>query len=217
MAKQTNRTPGRPVASEREGQEARETLVQTAARLFAEQGYEGTSLRQVAEGAGVTPAMVAYYFRDKSGLLEAVVREGLGIMLGVVRCAVDEHPEGGFVEHLVQGFMTALSATPWVPRIMIREVISRDTPLRDLFVREFAVHAVTLVPAKVAAEMDSGKLRADLDPRFAVISLVGMCLFPFISLPVVGPLLNIELNEDFAAAYGTHVLDLFTHGAGTDR
>ena len=209
-----DRSPGRPQASESDGLEARDTLIETAARRFAEQGFDGTSLRQVAEGAGVTPAMVAYYFRDKSGLLEAVVRQGLERLIGVVRAAVDAHAPGRFAETLIHEYIRAVVREPWIPQILIREVISKESPLRTLFVEEFVSKAVSLVPPRVADEIRSGRLRADLDPRYAILSLIGMCVFPVIAHPVLGSRLGYELDDAFSASYGAHVLTLFLHGAG---
>jgi len=214
MGRNHPRSPGRPAASERAGQEARQTLVDTAASLFAEQGFEGTSLKQVARGAGVTPAMVAYYFKDKSGLLEAVVREGLSTLLKVVESVVEDHTPGQFVPGLIGRYITTISRAPWIPQILIREVISKESPLRKLFIEEFAMHAATMVPARVAEEMQEGTLRRDLDPKFVILSLLGMCLFPFIAQPVLGPLLDFEVGEEFGDAYAAHVLELFTRGAG---
>lgn len=217
MARSRSRPPGRPASAEREGLEARATLIETAAGLFAEQGYEATSLRQVARGADVTPAMVAYYFRDKSGLLEAVVREGLEKLLDVVRSVVEEPGDAAFVPRLIRRYVATTIEAPWIPRIFIREVISRDTPLRTLFVEEFAVHAATLVPEKVLAEIEAGRIRSDLDPRFTIMSLLGICLFPFIAHPVLGPLLGYELNEEFGEAYARHAIDLMNRGVGAQR
>ena len=44
-----------------------------------------------------------------------------------------------------------------------------------------------LVPARVAEEVQDGVFRADLKPSFAILSLIGMCLFPAIAQPVLGP------------------------------
>lgn len=217
MARSGNRPPGRPASTEREALEARSTLIQTAANLFAEQGYEATSLRQVARGADVTPAMVAYYFKDKSGLLEAVVREGFETLLDVVRSVVKEAGDGDFIPRLITRYVAANIGAPWIPRILIREVISKETPLRTLFVEEFAVHAATLVPEKVMAEIDAGRIRSDLDPRYTIMSLLGICLFPFIAHPVLGPLLGYELNEAFGEAYARHAIDLMYRGVGAQR
>jgi len=211
------RSPGRPQAAESEEMEARATLIQAAARHFAERGFDGTSLRQVAEGAGVTPAMVAYYFSDKSGLKEAVVRSGLTQLLNVIRSAIDTHEPGRFTEALVRSYVAVVVREPWIPQILIREVISKDSPLRTLFVEEFAAKAVALVPPVVAEEIRQGSLRTDLNPRFAILSLIGMCLFPAIAHPVLGPLLGYDLNDEFSSAYGAHVLSLFLDGAGAAR
>jgi AcrR family transcriptional regulator len=48
--------------------ESRDRILDAARRLFAEQGFEGTSLRQVARAAGVDPAMVHHFFNGKDEL-----------------------------------------------------------------------------------------------------------------------------------------------------
>ena len=70
------RRPGRP-----EGQtNLSEGILDAAEALFAEQGYAGTTLRQVAEKLGANPAMVAYYFKNKDNLFrEVFTRRGHAI------------------------------------------------------------------------------------------------------------------------------------------
>jgi AcrR family transcriptional regulator len=52
--------------------DTRERILDTAERLFADQGYAATSLRTIIAEAGVNLAAVHYYFRSKEALLEAV-------------------------------------------------------------------------------------------------------------------------------------------------
>ncbi|MFE4195444.1 TetR/AcrR family transcriptional regulator [Paenarthrobacter sp. NPDC056912] len=52
---------------------SREAILVSARRLFAEQGFEGTSLRQVAREASVDPAMVHHFFQGKDDLFAASV------------------------------------------------------------------------------------------------------------------------------------------------
>jgi len=54
------------------GEPARERLLHTSLRLFAERGYARTSIRQIAQTAGVNVAAVSYYFGSKAGLYRAV-------------------------------------------------------------------------------------------------------------------------------------------------
>jgi AcrR family transcriptional regulator len=56
----------------------KDRILDTAERLFAEDGYEGTSLRRIIAEAGVNLASVHYYFRSKEALLDAVVVRRIG-------------------------------------------------------------------------------------------------------------------------------------------
>lgn len=203
---------GRPVSEQ--GVEVRGRLIHVAAERFAAQGFDGTSLKQVAEGAGVTPAMVAYYFKDKAGLLEAVVIDGLERLFSALETAVAASRTEPLVPVLVRGYLGVISADPWIPQLLMREVVSRETPLRALFVERFARRAFELMPARVMAEIQSGRLNADLDPRFTLLSLVGVCVFPFLAHPVLGPLFDYELDSAFGDRYGDHAVTLLMQGLG---
>jgi AcrR family transcriptional regulator len=61
-----------------DGTESRARLVRTALRLFAEQGFQRTSTREIAEAAQVNISAISYYFGDKAGLYRAAFFEPLG-------------------------------------------------------------------------------------------------------------------------------------------
>lgn len=61
---------------EQEKRELRQAILETAGRLFVAQGYDGFSLRQVAEQIGYSPATIYLHFKDKDDLLFTVVDEG---------------------------------------------------------------------------------------------------------------------------------------------
>ncbi len=52
---------------------AREKLLDTAIRIFAEKGYAGTSVREIVEQAGVSKPVLYYYFKSKEGLFLAIL------------------------------------------------------------------------------------------------------------------------------------------------
>ena len=51
----------------------REHILLVAERLFGEKGFDGTSVRDIAQAAGVNLAMISYYFGSKEKLLEAMI------------------------------------------------------------------------------------------------------------------------------------------------
>jgi len=53
--------------------ERKENILNSAERLFAQKGFEGVTVREVTNGAGVDVALVNYYFNSKRGLFDAVL------------------------------------------------------------------------------------------------------------------------------------------------
>lgn len=58
---------------ERRGSETRETILDSAARLFAEFGYYGASLRNISREAGISHPGMLHHFESKSDLLGGVI------------------------------------------------------------------------------------------------------------------------------------------------
>lgn len=73
-------------ASLADGREAQ--LLAIARRLFAQKGYDATSLRDIAEAAQITKAALYYYFPNKDALYERVVIESMAALLAEVQAAV---------------------------------------------------------------------------------------------------------------------------------
>lgn len=110
-----------------DGHEARERLLLAALRLFAEQGFARTSIRDIAQAAGANVAAVSYYFGDKQGLYKAVFTEPLGSPKDDI--PLFDGPDmsleqalrglfGGFTEPLKQGEVVLLCT-----RLHMREMV----------------------------------------------------------------------------------------------
>ena len=69
-----------PSSRAEQAEQTRDEVLRTARRLFAEHGYDGTSLQQIADTMGVTKANVYYYFRTKEALLQALLEPFLGAL-----------------------------------------------------------------------------------------------------------------------------------------
>lgn len=67
---------------------SRERVLKTAAQVFAEKGYSGTTMRAVAERAGMQAGSLYYHYRSKEELIEAVLSMGLRGVADAVRFAV---------------------------------------------------------------------------------------------------------------------------------
>ncbi len=103
-----HRRPGRPKGQTAEG--TRDRILDCAEALFAEGGYDGTSIRNIAERADVKLAAIGYHFGRKENLFETVVRRRAAIMNGqrmrVLNEALTREPGKTIdLETLVHGYM----------------------------------------------------------------------------------------------------------------
>ncbi len=58
------------------GEDTRQRILDVSAELFVDQGYDGTSLREIAERLGVTKAALYYHFSSKDQILRALLEPG---------------------------------------------------------------------------------------------------------------------------------------------
>jgi AcrR family transcriptional regulator len=70
-------------------------IIDTALHLFSERGFEGTSIRHIAEKASVNVAMVNYYFGSKEKLFDKIVEQ----KSSVTRILLDEISKNNSLSH----------------------------------------------------------------------------------------------------------------------
>jgi len=63
---------------------ARQRLLETATKLFAEKGYAGTSVREIVDRAGVSKPVLYYYFKSKEGLFYAILEWAVNVQQEII-------------------------------------------------------------------------------------------------------------------------------------
>ncbi|GAA4862007.1 TetR/AcrR family transcriptional regulator [Luteimonas vadosa] len=164
----------------------RAQLLDAALACFSRTGIAGTSLRAMADEAGVTPALLHYYFGDKSRLVDALVDERLMPLFARLRAPMQQAGDdpGALVAAFVGGMTALVANNPWLPSLWVREVLTEGGALRELLVERVAPQIPVLLAGRFAAAQRAGRLNPDLDPRLLVVSLVGLTLFPAAGAPI---------------------------------
>ncbi len=165
----------------------RERLLDATLACYVRKGIAATSFRDIAAEAGVTPAMLHYYFGDAAGLREAVIAERLMPVFEQIRGVLTGMPGAPLREVLtafVDGLCALVKRHAWLPPLWIREVVSEGGSLRDLLVTRFAPEIATVLAGRFAQEQAAGRLNPALDPRLLMVSLVGLTLFPAAGAPI---------------------------------
>lgn len=201
------RRPGRPEA---DGADLRERLLDAALARFVAQGIAATPLRDVAQAAGVTPALVHYYFGSKEKLLDAVLQERLLPVVGEMAMAFAGGGEGDLVQRFVAGMYAVVERHPWLPSLWVREILSEGGALREFMLGHVAPQLPQKLAQYFAAEQKAGRLNPDLDPRLTVVSLIGMTMFPLAGRPIWSRI--FDAGDIDNASLQRHTLALLTRG-----
>lgn len=205
------RAVGRP---QRDASDLRPQLLDAAIACFVREGMAATSLRAIATEAGVTPALLHYYFGDKAQLQEAVIQERVLPAFAGVR---DEVLRGGDdVAALIAGFVRGVNAViamhPWLPALWVREVLCEGGALRELLFTHLAPQMPQMLAQRFAEAQRAGKLNPDIDPRLLVTSLVGLTLFPAAGAPIWRRV--FDADDIGPEALRDHAIALLDRGIG---
>jgi AcrR family transcriptional regulator len=169
---------GRPAARRRGRPPSggREAILVAARDLLRERGASKLTTREVAARAGVSEGSVFYHFTDRTGLLTAVIEEGLrplhalhgnGIAGESVRDGLDRFSAAvdGFLDHALVVMIAAQS----------------DAELRDglagyLLGQDLGPHrGVQALADYLRAEQAAGTIRSDVDPTAIAFLVVSSC------------------------------------------
>ncbi len=178
-----------------------ESLILKAAEdEFFKRGYDGARTTAIAEAAGVTHAMLHYYFRTKEKLFEKIVSKNIESLKAIMLAAMGDEKLPLFerVRQGVEGHFDFIASNPLFPRFIFNEVYSH--PKRYETIKNNLLGVAKPLLAELQTQIDTfahrGECRA-VDARMLLLDIVSVNIFPFIAEAVVGPLLG-NLFEDKA-------------------
>jgi AcrR family transcriptional regulator len=201
---------GRPPAIA--GVDGRELLLDAAVHLFAERGIAATTIAEIAARAGVTPAMVHYYFTKRDSLLDAIAAERLLRTVTAVWAPVADQSQDVplMIRGLVRRIVQANTEQPWLSSLWLREIVSEGGQLRQRMLKSLPFEYVGHLVAAVAAAQGRREINPDLEPRLVFVSVLGLTLLPLATMSIWRqvPLLHGVSREHVAR----HAEALLLHG-----
>ena len=197
-----------PVSSGEDSQ--RQRLVAASVPLFVEQGFAGTSIRDLARAAGCTSSQVSYHFGGKEGLYREVVRRHVEVLEGALEdlSRRGESPLRRVVS-LCRLIMGMHRRYPYLWRLVMHEMLRPTEALENLLQRA-VTRIAGLLTETLREGIRQGVFREDLVPEYGTLALAGMLNFYFLSEPVSGRIIPRGAETD--EAYAQQVVALFLDG-----
>lgn len=163
-------------------------ILQAAEREFLEKGYSGAKTTAIAQAAGVTHAMLHYYFRTKEKLFEKIVADKMDklkrVMFGVIG-----NPDLPLRERLKQGVeqhFDFIAENPHLPRFIFNELHEHPERIDQVknSIASIAAKAITTLQNEIDRKAASGECRP-VDARMLMLDIASLNLFPFIAAPLI--------------------------------
>lgn len=167
----------------------RAALLDAAEALFAERGFAGTRLEDVAGRVGIRRASIAYHFPDKRALYEAVLARALGGLRARVEAALlGPGPLAERIEAAVGAWADTLVERPALARLVLREVVDAGEAPGEALRAQAAPFAALFEKALAEGRREPGWQGAEaLDPLQLVSVIVGATVFFVGALPALAP------------------------------
>lgn len=166
----------------------RNAIIETAGRIFAEEGYSKATVRDICRQAGVNIAAINYHFGDKKGLYLSVLKHYQEISLKTyppdLGINETQQPEEKLHTY-IRSFLTRImddGHPAWFGRLMAREFTQPSWAL-DILVKETIRPSFQLLTEIVGAIL--GKSTKERVVRLCSMSIVGQCLYFMHSHPVI--------------------------------
>ena len=155
-------------------------ILDAAVHLFSVHGYDGVSMRRIAEAAGVSKANIYHHFASKQALYFAIMRRSAEELAFLIENLAEgrgpfhrrlEVFAGAHLEHLFDNAERV--------RLVLREAFSGDEEKSRAVVEQMLGGIVNRMIAIFEAGQRAGLLRSDLDPGLCATLLMGSDLFYF--------------------------------------
>lgn len=158
-------------------------IISTAERLFAQKGFDGTSVRDIAEEAGVNIAMISYYFGSKDKLMQALFEERTAhIRMRVETLLKDDKLQPlEKVWVLVDDYVDRVLQRQQFYKIMICEQVMEKNSLVTGLLKDLKLKNAETIDLLIKDGQEKGVFRKDVDVVLMMNTMIGTIAQAFIN------------------------------------
>ncbi len=186
-------------------------LIETAISLFAQKGFAGVSIRELAREANVNSALISYHFGGKEGLYKAVMEEQFSPIAQVLKQfanMVQLSPRERLHAY-AKNIVIIHRERPFLAQCFHIE-LANPSACCESVIKKYVSQMFQFIHKTLAEGVENGDFKADLQIEYATISLAGIMNFFFITKPIFQEFqeFSAQLDEEYA----TQAIDIFLNG-----
>lgn len=151
------------------------SILEAAIKLFSTKGFDASSVRDIAESAGVNLAMISYYFGSKEKLLESLFLEKMEASKIKIEAIVKDETLSPFekVEKILAEYVAKVVANQSFYKIMLYEQVLKQNPVIIKLIKELKLNYATLTHELIKEGQDTGVFKKESDVVLALNTMTG--------------------------------------------
>lgn len=181
------------------GKKGKRAIVDAAITLFNANGFDGTSVRDIARKAKVNPANIAYYFDNKHGLLEycfTVFFEGYVEQIETGFSFI-EQGAADCLKKITENIMYYQFENMHLTRLILREISIDSQVVREIM-STYLMKERFYLSKVYESGMKTREFRT-LSPDYMILQLKGLLSMPFLNTQYMTEVLHVMPNEKYFA------------------
>jgi AcrR family transcriptional regulator len=188
-----------------------ERLIKAAMECFLNDDYHKVTTRQIAAAADTNISMIRYYFGNKEGLYEEMIRQTLQPLLAVLDGSMLSST-AGFTDYFGLYYRT-MQENPRFPALILKVLALNQGPGKR-FIYQLLERGRTKARRKVAELKESGGVDPGVDPDILRIAFVSLAMMPMLLKSVFEQQLERKMDAEFLEALAAFNGRLFAAGLG---
>jgi TetR/AcrR family fatty acid metabolism transcriptional regulator len=204
-------TPAHAAAQPR--RDRRDDILKASLHLFAERGFHGTSMRDIARAADITEGLIYHYFASKRDLFRAIIEEYSFLpLLRTLPDLAQQLDLRGLLIVLARGFFDVLHQNRELTRLLLSEVQVFPEE-KEAFFADAVGRSITEL-AHILEDRMNERARGQVDPQVAARLFFNALLAFFVEQEILGGKHLLPASEQ---TYIEHLVDMFVKRLGAGR
>jgi AcrR family transcriptional regulator len=175
--------------------DVRTHILKVATRRFARQGFDSTSLQEIADEVGIKKPSLLHHFSNKNELLRAVLDNLFDHWTERLPRLLEAVTSGrGRFEAITAELLRFFREDPDRARLLVRELMDRPEAMRGRMQKTLTPW-MTLIADYMKKSQEAGQVQKDVDPEAYIIHIVTLTVSAIAALPVLGHALTGDKDE----------------------
>jgi AcrR family transcriptional regulator len=165
-----------------------QAILEAAEHEFLDKGFEAAKTTAIASSAGVTHAMLHYYYRTKENLFDKIFDMKIRLLKDSLSTSFDK-PDMPFLEKIqcgIESHFDFIRHHPGLPRFVINELLFKPKRLKlfESKIRKTVDSVIVKISENMEEEVRKGTVNR-IDPVALIIDVVSLNVFVFVAMPLL--------------------------------